>query len=243
MSETLQAPDYFQIDRALDPDRMRPVFARHGRLHIPGFLGGDGAQRLYARLARDSAWSFVMNRGNSHLELTPEQSKRMPREAHQAMMQDIMKEARDGFQLAYDVINITRKGREPQTDDPTLRGVHALLNSPNFLDFIARVTGERGSWSDATCTRYRAGHFCEMHDDKAEDGDRLIAFVLNLTPRWRVDWGGVLQFIDADGHVAEGYTPAFNALNIFRVPQAHAVSIVAPFAGGDRLAVTGWVRR
>jgi len=42
--------------------------------------------------------------------------------------------------------------------------------------------------------------------------------------------------------VAEAYTPAFNALNIFKVPQPHAVSLVAPFAGGDRLAITGWVR-
>ena len=241
MSET--AVEAFQIDPSLDPDAMRAVFSRHGRLHIPGFLGGDGAQRLHARLANEQGWSFVINRGNSHLELTPEQSKRMPPQAHQAMMQDIMKTARDGFQLAYDVVNVTRKERTPLTDDPTLCGVHALLNGAPFLDFIAAVTGLRGTWSDATCTRYRVGHFCEMHDDKADDGDRLVAFVLNLTPRWRVDWGGVLQFIDADGHVAEGYTPAFNALNIFRVPQPHAVSIVAPFAGADRLSVTGWVRR
>ena len=243
MSETVPAIESFQIDPSLDPDRLRPVFAQHGRLHIPGFLAGDGAQRLHARLANEREWSFVINRGNSHLELTPEQSRRMPREAHQAMMQDIMATARDGFQLAYDVVNITRKDREPLTDDPTLRGVHALLNGAPFLDFIGRVTGLRGAWSDVTCTRYRAGQFCQMHDDKADDGDRLVAYVLNLTPGWRVDWGGVLQFIDGDGHVAEGYTPAFNALNIFRVPQPHAVSIVAPFAGGDRLSVTGWVRK
>jgi SM-20-related protein len=243
MSSPAPSLESFQIDPSHDLDQMRQVFARHGRLHIPDFLAGDGARRMHARLAGERDWSFVINRGNKHLELTAEQSRRMPREAHQQLMQDIMAEARDGFQLAYDVVNITRKGRVAETSDPVLNGIHALLNSDAYLDFIARITGVRGSWSDATCTRYRPGQFCEMHDDKADDGDRLIAFVLNLTPRWRVDWGGVLQFIDADGHVAEGYTPAFNALNIFRVPQAHAVSIVAPFAGGERLSVTGWVRR
>jgi Rps23 Pro-64 3,4-dihydroxylase Tpa1-like proline 4-hydroxylase len=65
---------------------------------------------------------------------------------------------------------------------------------------------------------------------------------MNLTPGWSVDWGGLLMFVDQDGHVAEAYTPAFNALNLFQVPQPHAVSMVAPFAGGDRLAITGWVR-
>jgi Rps23 Pro-64 3,4-dihydroxylase Tpa1-like proline 4-hydroxylase len=233
----------FEINPRLDTTRLRTAFARQGRLHIADFLADDGAQRLSARLAGERDWTFVINRGNTHFELTPEQSKRMPGAAHQALMRDIMAEARDGFQLAYDVLNITRKGRVPLTDDPVLVGVYALLNSAAFLDLIDKITGVRGEWSDATCTRYRPGHFCEMHDDKADDGDRLIAFVLNVTPRWRVDWGGVLQFIDKDDHVSEGYTPAFNALNIFRVPQQHAVSIVAPFAGGDRLSVTGWVRR
>ncbi len=241
-SPTVTTP-MFDIDPSLDAARLRAVFARHGRLHIPGFLAGDGAQRLHAKLAGVRDWTFVINRGNTHFELTPEQSKLMPEAGHQALMRDIMSEARDGFQLAYEVINITRKGRIPLTDDPVLVGVHALLNSAKFLNFINTVTGVTGAWSDATCTRYRPGHFCEMHDDKADDGDRLIAFVLNVTPRWRLDWGGILQFVDSDGHVSEGYTPAFNALNIFRVPQQHAVSIVAPFAGGERLSVTGWVRK
>ena len=51
-----------------------------------------------------------------------------------------------------------------------------------------------------------------------------------------------IVFLDADGHVAEGYSPAFNALNIFRVPAAHAVTQVTTFADADRLSITGWVR-
>ena len=68
------------------------------------------------------------------------------------------------------------------------------------------------------------------------------AYVLNFTPRWSPDWGGILNFIDRDGHVAEGYTPAFNALNVFRVPQLHSVSCVSPYAQAGRYSITGWLR-
>jgi Rps23 Pro-64 3,4-dihydroxylase Tpa1-like proline 4-hydroxylase len=36
--------------------------------------------------------------------------------------------------------------------------------------------------------------------------------------------------------------PAFNALNVFRVPALHSVSTVAPFVSAARLSLTGWLR-
>ena len=95
---------------------------------------------------------------------------------------------------------------------------------------------------DAQATRYRPGHFLTQHDDHAEGKDRLFAYVLNLTPQWIADWGGLLMFLTDDGHVAAAYTPRWNALNILKVPQPHAVSVVAPFARGARHSITGWIR-
>jgi len=66
--------------------------------------------------------------------------------------------------------------------------------------------------------------------------------VLNLTPDWRPDWGGLLQFFDKRGDVFRAFTPRFNVLNLFRVPQPHNVSWVTPLAGAPRYAVTGWMR-
>ncbi|HEY0053572.1 MAG TPA: 2OG-Fe(II) oxygenase family protein, partial [Caulobacteraceae bacterium] len=97
-------------------------------------------------------------------------------------------------------------------------------------------------YCDVMATRYLPGHFLTAHDDHADGQDRLFAYVLNLTGRWRADWGGMLLFLDEEDHVAEGYMPAFNSLNIFRVPQRHAVALVAPYADGPRLAITGWIR-
>ena len=126
---------------------------------------------------------------------------------------------------------------------PELFAVLSFLNSPAFLTFVRRLTGdERPVFCDAMATRYLPGHFLTAHDDEAPGENRLYAYVLNLTGRWRADWGGMLLFLDDQDHVAEGYVPAFNALNIFRVPQRHAVSFVTPYAGAARLSITGWIR-
>lgn len=65
---------------------------------------------------------------------------------------------------------------------------------------------------------------------------------MNLTPRWRTEWGGLLQFHDARGDLSHALAPAYNAIHVFTVPQLHSVSYVAPFAGAPRFAITGWLR-
>ena len=128
-------------------------------------------------------------------------------------------------------------------DLAALEGVYDRLNSEPFLAFVRALTGDpRCAYADAQATRYRPGDFLTAHDDDVAGKHRLYAYVLNFTPSWRPDWGGLLAFHEADGHVSEAYTPSFNALNIFRVPQLHAVTQVASFAGAHRLSITGWVR-
>ncbi|HEY5288971.1 MAG TPA: 2OG-Fe(II) oxygenase family protein, partial [Caulobacteraceae bacterium] len=84
---------------------------------------------------------------------------------------------------------------------------------------------------------YKPLDFLTVHDDGHVK--RRIAYVLNMTPKWKPDWGGALQFYDRDDHIEEGYLPTFNALNIFRVPRRHSVTQVASF-GGLRFSVSGW---
>ncbi len=66
--------------------------------------------------------------------------------------------------------------------------------------------------------------------------------VFNMTPEWRADWGANTLFYDEDFNVVDSFVPRYNVLNIFRVPQPHAVSFVSPFAGGKRFGMTGWFR-
>ena len=126
---------------------------------------------------------------------------------------------------------------------PVLFELHDLFNSAPFLDFARRLTGDdRIAYVDAQPTRYLPGHFLNGHTDAHDDAGRLYAYVLNLSPRWRAEWGGLLMFLDGEGAVTETFTPSFGTLNLFRVPQDHAVSMVAPFAGAPRYSITGWWR-
>ena len=43
------------------------------------------------------------------------------------------------------------------------------------------------------------GDFLTVHDDETGGRKRLVAYVLNLTPIWRPDWGGALNFLGPTG--------------------------------------------
>jgi len=95
---------------------------------------------------------------------------------------------------------------------------------------------------DGQATQYLPGHFLTSHDDAVAGKNRVAAYVLSLTPGWRIEWGGLLQFHDGDGDVGLALAPRFNAMHLLRVPQVHSVSFVAPYAGTPRVSVTGWLR-
>jgi len=62
----------------------------------------------------------------------------------------------------------------------------------------------------------------------------------SLNPRLdREALSGWLRVLNDSGEVAEDFVPAFNALNIFRVPVEPCVTRVSPHAG-HRYSVTGW---
>lgn len=235
----LQRLDELAIDPSLTPRAYAPAFARHGRLHVPGFLTSRGATALHAALAAETSWTTVMQGGGALIDLPPAEHDRLTPTQRRARLPLPPGATPDS---TFDAVRLVGPSGERTPRSDAYEGLIRFLNGPAFLDFIRMLTGDsRPHHTDAQATRFRAGHHLNEHDDLDLRHRRLFAYVLNLTPRWRADWGGVLTFIDADGHVAEGYTPMFNALNVFTVPQPHAVSAVAPFVDEARLSVTGWV--
>lgn len=221
-------------------------FARSGRLHLPGFLDGDDARRVAEALAGPIPWVRSLMVRNKPYDLGPEALAAITPDWARQLAQAVADGGRTGFQYHFDTWRISdavEEGRALEGAEAVLAEVYGFLNSPGFLDFARVLTGRpEAVYCDAQATRYRAGDFLTVHDDDVAGKDRLAAYVLNLTPEWRMDWGGLLLFHDAGGHVAQGYTPAFNALNIFGVPQRHSVSQVASFVTEGRLAITGWIR-
>lgn len=239
---SLTAP--IRLDPALQPAAWRPVFNQFGRLHVPGILTPDDAAVLSRGLASATGWrrSIHVNVGQD-IDIPVEEIEELSPDDRAAFDRALHSGASDAFQYVFDSIRVSHEIRAGRPVAPMLAAAYRFMNSEPFLAFVRALTGEpRAAYCDMMATRYLPGHFLTAHDDHAPGKHRLFAYVLNLTPRWRADWGGILLFLDDQDHVAEGYAPALNALNIFRVPQRHAVSLVAPFAVGPRLSLTGWIR-
>lgn len=233
-----------RLNPRIDPAPLGPVFARFGRIHVPGILDRDSALAVHGALADPGIpWQMHYNDGPSAYDVPAAQVDRLPAAELDALLRPIHARARTGFQYLFDNFSMSDHRARGEFLDLALMRVLDFLQSPAMLEFARRVTGIREIVTvDAQATRYRPGHFLTVHDDRDEKKGRVAAYVLNMTPGWRVDWGGILHFLDSDGHVAEGYVPAFNAINLFRVPSPHSVGLVAPFAGGVRLSITGWFR-
>lgn len=227
----------FELVPGLDRSRLREVYRGFGRLQIKGFLSEECAQALYRELAESNEWRLAVNRGEEIRHFSPEDLAAWTDEQHALLDRAVSFGGRYGFQFRYDVVRLDSTGTR------LLPAFRDFMSSPPVVDFMREITGHSDiSFADAHASRYRTGHFLTAHDDQVEAMGRRAAYVLNLTPEWRPDWGGLLQFYDRSGNVTRAFTPAFNVLNIFRVPQTHSVSWVTPIAAAPRYAVTGWLR-
>lgn len=235
-----------RLDPALDPCKLAPTFARNGRIHLPGLLVAEDARSVGAALTDATPWVKTVQFGGRSLDTTLEAWDGMPPERKAGLDAAIREAARTGFLYQFDAWRLSDEieaGRRAGGGLAPVEAVYDLINSPTFLAFIRELTGEpRAVYCDAMATRYRPGDFLTTHDDGVEGKHRLFAMVLNFTPYWRTDWGGLLAFPGPDGHLDEAFVPTFNAMNLFRVPAPHTVTQVASFASGHRLSITGWIR-
>lgn len=227
------------IDNDLDHARWRGHLAVHGRVQVPGFLQAAAADALAAELEQRVPWHLA--------ERVTGTSRTSPRGAypdegaHAATLREAYALAGDRYQFAYDSYMLVKAAMEGWDPELLVHRVLQFFNGPQFLAF-ARYLGADPALTHVTaqCTRYRPGHFLMPHEDQDVEEGRRFAFVVNLTRDWRPDWGGQLQFLDADGAVTETFLPRWNSLSLFRVPQRHQVTLVAPWAAHPRHAITGW---
>lgn len=233
-----------RLDPNLNTAHIAAVYARAGRVHIRPALTHEAAEAAYRSLVQEIPWQLHLNDGERSFDVAQEQIRVMPEATQVLLHERVLSNAAQGFQYLFDNFPLSDAHALGRHMDMYAMRVHEFLNSAEFLDFARIVTGCADiALADAQATCYRCGQFLTQHDDLATGVQRVAAYVLNLTPQWRPDWGGILNFPDADGHIAEGYTPMFNSLNIFRVPQAHFVSYVTPFARAPRYSISGWLRR
>lgn len=240
------ARDLFSLSLGHDRRALAEQYARDGRVQIRNLLTDAAANEIHHILAHGTAWGMAWHAGNDG----PHSVRAEALSANRAEQQRAIAEATTAaarrseyaFQFArYPILDAYLGKWAPD-------GPHDLLlehlNSEDFLDFIRQVTGIAAICKgDAQATLYAPGHFLGLHTDSHVGEGWRVAYVFNFCrEEWKPDWGGYLNFYDEDGDVIAGYRPRFNALNMFTVPRAHAVSYVPPFAPIGRFAITGWFR-
>jgi SM-20-related protein len=116
------------------------------------------------------------------------------------------------------------------------------MSSQIFIDFLNKVTNlNLTKLNTLFVSKYTANCFLSTHNDA---GNGRIAFVLHLTKDWKPQYGGHLHFLDETRtKILETFTPTFNSLMIFEVPEegvSHFVSHVTPNVQIPRISITGW---
>jgi len=231
-----------ELNPQLDRRVIAEIFRTQGRVHIPEVLTAASAAAILECMQQQTPWQLSFNVGRRHVDIAHDQLMLLPPDKRDLMTRAMLEQSRQGFQYVFENYPLYDLYQAGERAHP-LMAMQELLDSAPFLQFAREVTGFADiSFADSQATRYQPGHFLTEHDDDVAGKQRLAAYVFGFTPRWRADWGGILQFIDRDGHIAEGYAPKFNVLNLFRVPQKHNVSYVAPSATQPRYSVTGWLR-
>lgn len=234
----------FEINPALDRAALQNEFARTHRLQIRDVLQPETAETLREIFVNQIKWGLAWRAAPSDPKnfryeeiaaMPPSELQELANKAHAAIGS-----GEYGFLYRqYPMLEAYLNKWDP---GHPLDRMLEHLNSPPFLDLLRDVTGIgsiiRAS-AQATC--YEPGDFLSEHDDSHSREPRRVAYVLNLTiPDWKSEWGGFLNFFDEEGNVSLGLRPVFNSLNLFRVPQRHSVSLVAPSAPTGRFSITGW---
>jgi Rps23 Pro-64 3,4-dihydroxylase Tpa1-like proline 4-hydroxylase len=230
------------LNPALDAGKLARRYKRAGgRLQIRDFLAAEAAEWTYETLAEHTPWGLVYNAGDRVEVLSNEQLRRTPPEQLHQLAAGVMDRARTQYQFLYHVYAMTAEYMNGATA-PILR-IYEFLNRPATLDWLRALTGRPDiRWASAQATLFGRGHFLKSHSDLEPHANRrAVAYVLNFTRLWERDWGGYLQFYDEAHDIELAWRPIFNALNLFSVPHDHSVGLVVPFAGGRRMAVTGWL--
>ena len=226
----------------LDAPELAEAYRQRKRGQIRDFLDPTCAEAVLAELEK-LPWGLAYREGTRVVELYASAVARLdPREAAR-IMEGIREQARREYQFLYAYYPILTAYFSPEVPDQPIFRLYEFINSEPVLELVRKVTGlENIAWADAQATFFKPGHFLTAHSDEMAAEGRLAAYVLNFTPDWDLDGGGFLQFFDDRGDIEQALKPAFNALNLFTIPQLHSVSMVSTWVTGKRLAMTGWFR-
>ena len=227
-----------------DAESLGATLRDRGWLQIRDFFTPETAEYLHKMHVENQDWFLAYNDGDNYYESPVQQLQAMPPPQKQQFMNAIYQRARTQFQYVFYQYYITQAIEMNEQPGHPMHAVHEFVNSEEFLGMMRTLCGEDAvSKADSYASNYAPGHFLTTHDDRHDTHDRVAAYTFGMTRTWDKNWGGYLAFFDDDGNITDAVMPSFNTLNIFLVPQMHAVQLVSPFAGANRISYLGWLQR
>lgn len=230
----------FELNPDLDRKALKAAFKKDRRVLLPDFLAGDGAEQLFTFIATRLRWGLSFNEGEKAVVHTPDRLASMTGRRQRDLLQKIFTRAQTGYQYLYKCFPITTDPAVSEVSGEIIHDLMDFLNDGEALALIREISGlGELAAAEGEVAFFAQQHFAGRHDGGANGGGKRLAFEFGLTKDWRTDWGGYLQFFDADGDVVAGIPPGFNALTLYALPQDHNISMIAPFADMARLAISG----
>lgn len=238
----MEADAVFHVDSRLDPFALRDEFRAQRRLSVHGFVRTASANALYRCLAIDTRFALTVSDGKDVWSLPHSDRVNVTDMEESEINQIAYGAAIDRFAYVYESGGVYDHLKPETTSEAGLLSDFVrFLNSEALIEFVRLVSASAEIESASVEARcYRAGHFVGAQRDRDASRRSRIGFVFNLTPRWRVEWGGLLQFHGSNGHICGAYTPRFNELWLYRIPQVRSVSYVSDFAPDPQLCITGF---
>jgi SM-20-related protein len=228
----------FELGEDLDIVDLSGCFGLRGRVLISNILDADAVIRLSECLSNEECWaaSFASQEyGRRLLGLGRTRDSSIT-----AAVEAAYRDHGAPYSHVFRAFPLSRYHKEQSEIARLLQALCELFYSAPFAALVRKVTGFATLRVRApVATRYEVGHFYATHTDSTGGMSHVASFVLNVSKRWEAQWGGLLQFVGAEGHVDEAYLPVFNSLSLFLASCSHGVSMVAPIAGGPRLSIAG----
>ena len=204
----------------------RDLFFNTGIVSIPNFLKPDvfrDLQRALAEPLHSQFWqaSFV-NPATGRAQLVPRSRANAAR--IQSMI-DTQHQRREEGKYAYSftrtMSGIAAKYRRfYRLFFGDMRG---MLDSLGLQDMLTRITDRHYEVTVLFISRYKSGDFLDRHSDSVET--RRIAFTLHLTEKWRLEYGGLLLFLNQRNwdRAERVLVPQRNAFTFFDVSEERRI--------------------
>jgi SM-20-related protein len=234
------------LNPSLNRRALAEAYRRDGLIQIPDVFTAETAEALGRVLEQDLPWERALFGADQRpVYLSDAQVQAMGLAALQAQTNALLDRAGAGYGFMYDSFRLITAWLNKSLPGHPVHELTEFLNGPAFLEFGRAITGDASVIkADGQATRYRPGDFIGLHDDADQHGvERVAAYTLGFTRRWRSDWGGQLAFHDNRGDISRALVPRWNTLTLFQVPRLHSVVPVSLYAQAPRLSVVGWLRK